>query len=70
MTMMTTIATDFQITENIRNFIRCGQNGGNVPSSVLICRKFKTKFKLELSVWAELEQLITLLETSNWTNLR
>ena len=65
----TTIATvtDFEITENIRNFIRCGRTGGNVPSSLFIRRKFKTKFKLELSVWAELEQVITLLETSNWT---
>ena len=68
----TTIATvtDFEITENMRNFIRCGQTVGDVPSSLFIRRKFKTKFELELSVWEELKQFIEILVTSNWTKLK
>ena len=58
--------TNFEISSNLRQFIRCGNSSGEVPTSLFVRRHFKTKFKLELMVGEELRLLIAQMEDANW----
>jgi hypothetical protein len=58
--------TNFEISSNLRQFIRCGNSSGEVPTSLFVRRHFKTKFKLELMVGEELRHLIAQMEEANW----
>jgi hypothetical protein len=54
--------TNFEISSNLEQIIRCSNSSGEVPTSRFVHRHFKTKFKLEFMVIKELRHLIAQIK--------